>query len=52
MTPLYSQKLFQMESGLGKMKFDTAKPEQITCHSTRTVMSSSQGDQRSTCFRL
>ena len=50
MISLNSQNWFQMRSGLGKMKSETPKPAQITCHSRITATSSSQGDQRSSCL--
>ena len=40
----------QIRTGLGKMNSETLKAEQMICHSAITATSSSQGDQRSTCF--
>ena len=50
MRPRYSMNWFQMRAGLGKMNSETLKAEQMICHSAITATSSSQGDQRSTCF--
>jgi len=51
-TAWYSMKSRKISQGLGKMNSETSKAAQTTCHSTTTISSSTQGDQRSSSLLL